>query len=64
MFLGNNTLKVVGAVGVAAAAGVGAVAAAPLVLTAVGFTSAGKNTLFSFLLSLLYNPILKRKSFD
>ena len=49
IFLGERILKAAGAAGVAAVAGVGAVAAAPFVLTAAGFTSAGKNTLFSFI---------------
>ena len=48
-FLGKRFLK---AAGIEVAAGVGAVAAAPLVLRAVGFTSAGKIALilicFSF----------------
>ena len=38
-FLGKRFLK---AAGIGVAAGVGAVAAAPLVLAAAGFTSAGK----------------------
>ena len=42
-FLGKLALK---AAGVAVVAGTGAVIAAPIVLGAVGFTSAGKNTLF------------------
>ena len=46
-FLEKRFLK---AAGVAVVVGVGAVAAAPLVLTAAGFTSAGKNTLFYFFL--------------
>ena len=42
-FLGKRALK---AAGVAVVARTGAVIAAPIVLGAVGFTSAGKNTLF------------------
>ena len=50
IFLGKRILKAAGTAVIAAGAGVGAVAAAPFVLTAAGFTSAGKNTLFSFFL--------------
>ena len=46
-FLGKLALK---AAGVAVVAGTGAVIAAPIVLGAVGFTSAGKNTLFKMFL--------------
>ena len=62
-FLGERILK---AAGVAALAGVGAVAAAPIVLATAGFGSAGKNTLlyiFSFSLILLCSSFFQKNNF-
>ena len=53
-FLGKRFLE---AAGIGVAAAVGASTAAPLALTAAGFTSAGKSTCFKFVFLFSNSPL-------